>query len=256
MAGPPSSRAMLVAVAAAALLTTGALPASGGVVRVSDVTIAVSASKIRYPGTVTISGQVTGIATGASVELQANAYPFAGFATVDQATASTDGSYTFTVGPTVNTRYRVVATGSPPQTSRSAAIVVEPGRTQQACNYCHPGSYPAGGFEIRQSGTWRYPDASVPRSSLKIYVYAGFNVPYAGAQPAHGTRLHLLGVRGSGVSSGGGKYKWHLSFRAPAGTRSFWFEDCWRDPPGFGPLNGKHNCGVTRTVRFPPPYLG
>jgi hypothetical protein len=249
-------RTVCAALGAAAALS--GLPASDGLARAVGVSIRVAPTVVRYPASVRVSGRVSGVADpfGLKVELRWDAHPFAGFEAVKEGTTGQDGSFAFDVVPTRNTRYQVVVAGAAPVTTSTVATVQQPVATERRCNYCG-GSLPARSFVVRQRGTLRFPPgAVVPARSRTLYVYAGFNLSFRGGAPAPRSRLRLLGARGSLVPRGGGRYVWSLAFRAPAGTRSFWFDHCYRDPPGFGPLNGRHTCGVLRSIRVPAPYLG
>jgi hypothetical protein len=74
------------------------------------LTIAAHPAPVVFGSTTTITGQLqSGGNGGRTVELQANPYPYSGFATVATTTTDTAGHYSFaSVKPTVNTRYRTV----------------------------------------------------------------------------------------------------------------------------------------------------
>jgi hypothetical protein len=93
----------------------------GGGGGANAVSMSLKQGSIVFGHTVTISGKVTGSnASGVTVTLQESPFPFTSFKNVANATTSSNGSYTFTRKPGLNTRYRVVAKTSPPTTSSTA----------------------------------------------------------------------------------------------------------------------------------------
>jgi hypothetical protein len=96
---------------------TTAAPGTGGG-GANSVTISLRPSSIVFGHTTTITGQVKGSkAAGTSVTLQESPFPYASFKNVATATADSNGKYTFTRNPLLNTRYQVVAKTGPPVTS-------------------------------------------------------------------------------------------------------------------------------------------
>lgn len=79
------------------------------------LTIAAKPTPIVFGSSTTISGQLQSEAnTGKTVELQANPYPYKGFAAVATTTTDTTGHYSFAPRkPRVNTRFRTVVTALP-----------------------------------------------------------------------------------------------------------------------------------------------
>ena len=105
----------LLAPGAATAMSSKAAPGTTA----NAITIAASPLLVRFGGTSTIAGQLTGSKNdGVKVELQESPYPFAAFNN-QGATATTDptGNYSFVVTPPLNTRYQVVAKASPSVTS-------------------------------------------------------------------------------------------------------------------------------------------
>ncbi|MFL5895886.1 MAG: hypothetical protein ACJ76Z_12345 [Thermoleophilaceae bacterium] len=87
------------------------------------VSIATSATTVRFNRSETIKGQVSGSAIGGiTVTLQENPYPFAGFNDVATTTTDAAGNYQFIRPVTTNTAYRVVAQTRPPGTSATAFV--------------------------------------------------------------------------------------------------------------------------------------
>ena len=100
---------------AAALLAVTASPAAANHVAghkapnqpPGNLTIEASSELIRFGGSVTLSGKLTGPnADAKAVAVQADPFPFADFATVGTANTDAQGDWTFVHKPTVNTRYR------------------------------------------------------------------------------------------------------------------------------------------------------
>jgi hypothetical protein len=100
--------------------TTAAAPGAPG------VTLAASKPAVTFGNAVTLSGTVTGNgASGAQVTLAQQPFPFtAPFADVGDVAADAAGAFTFTVTPTLTTRYRVDAKSSPPVTSAEVTVAV------------------------------------------------------------------------------------------------------------------------------------
>ena len=91
-----------------------------------NLTIRSSATTVTFGRSVTISGTTKGMASGTSVELQQNPYPYAGFkpsgktAVIDPA-----GNYSISgVMPQMHTQYKVVAKTSPPTESTAVFVRV------------------------------------------------------------------------------------------------------------------------------------
>lgn len=99
----------------------------------------------------TISGQLTGPSNGGvSVQLQQKPAPYTGgFSTVSGASAMTDaqGRFSFTVQPSVSTRYRTVAKASPQVTSPELTLAVRFKVTLRLSDYT-----PSKGQRVRFSG--------------------------------------------------------------------------------------------------------
>ena len=106
--------ALVVSVGAAAAKP----PPSGGT---SAATISATPNPVVYGSHTTISGVVTGKhASGATVTLQSNPYPYTGpFSKAATSTATATGQYTFHVSPSLNTTYQVVAHTHPRRPVRS-----------------------------------------------------------------------------------------------------------------------------------------
>lgn len=95
-----------------------AAPGAGGGTGKGAVSISLKPGSVVFGHTATITGKVTGSKTaGVTVTLQESPFPFTSFKNVATTTSATNGSYTFTRTPGLNSRYQVVAKTSPPTTS-------------------------------------------------------------------------------------------------------------------------------------------
>lgn len=95
--------ALLIWIPAATAKTTAPKPQS-------------SANPVTHGKPVQISGSLNGNpSANLGIVLQQNPYPYSGYTDVAIQTTSAAGDYSFTVNPSVNTRYRVVTTDSSPQ---------------------------------------------------------------------------------------------------------------------------------------------
>jgi hypothetical protein len=125
------------AIAAAGTLAVGTLAsvsaaAAGGTLEGTPplVSASPSATTIAEGEAISIAGsssQAGRPLAGAPLELQADPYPFHGYATIAHTVSAADGSYTFnTIKPDENVRLRVSAQASPAVTSQQLTISVEP----------------------------------------------------------------------------------------------------------------------------------
>jgi hypothetical protein len=134
----------------ASVLSVGAAtakpPPTGGT---SGATIAAKTNPVVYGSPTTISGVVTGKhASGATVTLQGDPYPYTGpFSKVKTTTATSTGQYTFRVSPSLNTTYQVVAHTAPQATSPKLIVRVRVKITLQVST-----TKPAAGQRVRFSG--------------------------------------------------------------------------------------------------------
>jgi hypothetical protein len=90
------------------------------------LSIAAAPPTIIHGGSTVISGRLTGPKSGAvAVTLEQNPFPFTGgFKAATNATTDKNGNYSFTVKPTLSTRYRVSAKTSPPVMSTEVRVNV------------------------------------------------------------------------------------------------------------------------------------
>ena len=134
--------ALAVSVGAA----TAKPPPTGGT---SAATIAAKRNPVRYGSSTTIAGVVTGKhASGATVTLQSDPYPYTGrFSKTATTTATATGRYSFTVNPSLNTTYQVVANTAPQATSPKVIVRVRIRITMQVST-----TKPAAGQRVRFSG--------------------------------------------------------------------------------------------------------
>jgi hypothetical protein len=115
---------LLVAVVAAMALA-GAPSASA---RATTLTARAGRGQIRFGGSTTIAGRLSGNPAGNSgraVELRSDPYPYGSFTQGASTTTAPDGSYSFGVSPGRNTRYRVVFAGPPPVESPTVRLTVD-----------------------------------------------------------------------------------------------------------------------------------
>jgi hypothetical protein len=114
------------------------------------ITIAATPGTVTYGKSTTIAGTVTGNgSTGAKVTLLQKPFPFTGpFAKFGDSTTSPTGAFSFTVTPTVNTRYKLDAKTSP---SSSSAEFLVPVRVKVSLRLSD--RTPARGQRVRFRGT-------------------------------------------------------------------------------------------------------
>ncbi len=94
------------------------------------LTASLSATAVSYGASVSLTGRLTesgeGV-PGAHLQLQADSYPFRGYATIATSTSGADGTYAFSgVRPNRNTQLRVVAGGPATAQSPSRYLRVDP----------------------------------------------------------------------------------------------------------------------------------
>lgn len=126
ISGAAATAALLVAApGAAAKKPTPPGGGKGG--GANAITLAAQPNPLSFASFVTLSGRLTGGSNGAEgVTLQADPYPFAdnGFADKTTSTTAANGTYSFRQAPSLNTRYRVVASTSPKVTSPVVGVSV------------------------------------------------------------------------------------------------------------------------------------
>jgi hypothetical protein len=97
---------------------------------------AVTPGELSYGAALTVSGHLMDAGQGAGaapLALQADSYPFRGFATVARLSTAPDGSFAFAgVRPDRNTRLRVVVEGAPSATSPVLGVIVDPNAATNA----------------------------------------------------------------------------------------------------------------------------
>lgn len=92
-----------------------------------QLTIAAQPSTVVFGKSVTISGKLTGSGSaGETVTLHDEPYPFSHYSVLATTTAASDGSYSFTATPTVNTKYQTTAKTKSPATSPELLVKVAP----------------------------------------------------------------------------------------------------------------------------------
>jgi hypothetical protein len=122
-------------IASAVLIALAAGPAQAAP-PAPELTASLTPAEITMGAALSVSGRVMdggqGVG-GAPLALQADAYPFGGFATVAHVTSAADGSFLFAgIRPDRNTRMRVLSEGSPAATGPVLTAIVDPKLTGSA----------------------------------------------------------------------------------------------------------------------------
>ncbi|MEA2124708.1 MAG: hypothetical protein QOI80_1490, partial [Solirubrobacteraceae bacterium] len=115
-----------LAVAACAAAAT-ALPAAALAAPPSPHQLSISAlpNPVVFGKSVAITGKLTGTdSAGETVTLRDDPFPFDKFGNPTSTTTTADGSYAFTVKPTVNTKYQATAKSKAPATSSELTVLV------------------------------------------------------------------------------------------------------------------------------------
>jgi hypothetical protein len=90
-----------------------------------QLTLAAAPNPINFGGSTALTGKLNGnAAAGQTIVIEANPAPFAAYKQVATVTTAANGSYSATVKPGVNTRYRVTARTSPPVVSGETQVGV------------------------------------------------------------------------------------------------------------------------------------
>jgi hypothetical protein len=270
-------RGLAAVTLAAVLLTTLELPASAASATSSAVTITITA-KSRLPrvtgdtlvifkdkklATATISGSITGAASGDVATLFARPFPYTQRAVPIGTPKTLNGTspepYSFTVTPGIATRYQVKVTATGTQVGSSAVRVV----------YVTAGSHFSNAKKCarpvctqRLRVTFVIPASALRRESAKhLYFYFGLRLnrsriprlPRRLKLHAH-ARITRLGRR-SAI-----RFQWRITWSFRIGRRGYNFNVavCTKDTEakdGVG-LPGHHRCGVKSFSVAKTPYLG
>jgi hypothetical protein len=122
-----NTSARTLTLGAAAVLAVAAPAAVAAPPTPHSLTIAAKPTKVVYGKGSTISGKLTGSGSaGQAVTLNQDPYPFGNFAKAGDTPAAADGSYSFAVFPTVNTRYQTSAKTKSPAKSPIVTVLVAP----------------------------------------------------------------------------------------------------------------------------------
>jgi hypothetical protein len=90
-----------------------------------QLSIAAKPNPVVFGKTVTISGKLTGTdSAGEDVTLREDPFPFDKFGHPTSTTTAADGTYKFSVKPTVNTKYQATAKSKSPATSPVLTVLV------------------------------------------------------------------------------------------------------------------------------------
>jgi hypothetical protein len=117
-----------LAVAALAAAAT-AIPAAAVAAPPTPHQLSISAAPnpVVFGKTVAITGKLTGSdSAGETVTLRDDPFPFSNFGNPTSTTTKADGTYSFTVAPTVNTKYQATAKSKSPATSPVLTELVAP----------------------------------------------------------------------------------------------------------------------------------
>lgn len=115
----------------AALAAVALAPASVAAQKTNTVTLAAAPALLTFGAGTVLSGQVTGAdGAGAKVDLHEDAFPYDGMKPTGMSgTADASGNYSFTVKPTLFTRYEVNAKAKPQVASPAIEVRVRPAIT-------------------------------------------------------------------------------------------------------------------------------
>jgi hypothetical protein len=90
-----------------------------------QLSISASPNPVVFGKSVAITGKLTGTDSGGeTVTLRDDPFPFSKFGNPTNTTTKTDGTYAFTVAPTVNTKYQATAKSKSPATSPVLTVSV------------------------------------------------------------------------------------------------------------------------------------
>jgi hypothetical protein len=114
-----------------------------------QLSIAAKPTRVIYGGKVAITGQLTGADNaGEDITLDEDPYPFGAFNKLATTVTNSTGAYSFSVTPTVNTKYRASAKSKSPATSPVVLVKVAPRITIKVTD-----KTPAQGQKVTFSGT-------------------------------------------------------------------------------------------------------
>ena len=153
--GPPRfshmRRNMVLVVLAFLVMPTGVLAQQGG--GQGKISIAAGAEKVRFGGTVTLSGKLTGKkpTAGQTVAVESLAPPYTGaYATATTVISDADGNWSAVVTPAATARWRATAQTTPPRTSDEVTVGVKLRVTRRVSD-----STPDAGERVRFRGRVR-----------------------------------------------------------------------------------------------------
>jgi hypothetical protein len=117
-------------------LAVASSPASPAAPVAGELSASVTPAELIYGEGLTVAGRLVSAGQGvgaAPLELQADPYPFRGFATVARLATAPDGSFSFAgVRPDRNTRLRVVVENAPASISPVLTVIVDPNIARNA----------------------------------------------------------------------------------------------------------------------------
>ena len=221
---------------------------AGGAQAQTRTTISISATTANKPvgglvwtlwgGSAQITGSVSDGQAGASLLLQASAFPFQAFSQVAQSTTAAGGAYAFRALPTLATQYRVVLASDPTTMSPVAKVYTAARWIEVSRGRCGTGPTCKRRFAIDIV----YPAAVAAREAAKpAYFYLG--VRHGSQTPPAAVRLIGTG-RQQHVSGNRYRAGFTTSF-STIGAFYYEWEICTKDSEaadGLG-LPGHHHCG-------------
>lgn len=185
------------------------------------LTISVAPQVEPFTQPLTVSGSLSdssGAAlSGTQLDLQASSNINAtNFATVATTAAGADGSYSFTLTPAHNGRYRVVEAKAPSVVSTTVPVYRRVVWTT-GCNWCRPGPLPTGAFSIVFHYRIQSP-VDVHLGGKQLILYVGRNAD----RTLHIVARSRVRQLRAGVAAG------RAVARVAAGTTSFGLDFCMR----------------------------
>ena len=120
----PTAHTSLASLATVLLL---AAPAAAAPPTPHQLTLSAKPATVLFGKSTLLSGKLTGANSGGvTVTLRDDPYPFGHYNPVGTTTTAADGTYHFTVSPTVNTKYQADAKSKAPATSPEVLVKVAP----------------------------------------------------------------------------------------------------------------------------------
>jgi hypothetical protein len=245
----PATRILALAAVVAAIT---AAVAGGTSIAASGASATLQANKhvgglpaVVYGSSIRLSGHEN-LAGSRTFTVQAEAWPFkSGFTTITS--GKTSGDYSFVVGPSHATRYRVLIANGP--TSSVVTVYVLEKRLSLSCNLCHNTNTP-GAHTLIIKGSFRRPPGPAGNKG-PVYLYYALN-------PSSTTPTILNLVANAPRHFVGNTFSFTVSYTVNFPNSTFRFGEavCWKESEGANGvgLPGRHSCGNATVDRLR--YLG